>query len=211
MSSSPLLFFVETGTRRIEAAVGKAASHFLIEQDRMVSRLNQDLKAYATSAGNGLDLKVNKIKDQVSDLSRQYGRLLEKLVKTSAAPISQGSIDLGSSLNPAGASAIPVKLHQLDSDIQDQDFYSKKANWLKEQDPETVHVLVWDENILVTLDQNQFPKMHASKVLKALLEKVGGGKGGGQPQLARGKIMVSDSASSSSSPVERLAGLVQPF
>jgi alanyl-tRNA synthetase len=175
----------------------------------MVSRLNQDLKSYATSAGNGLDLKVNKMKDHISDLSRQYGRLLEKLVKSHAAPISQGTIDLGASLNPAGKSGVPVKVHHLDSDIQDQEFYSKKANWLKEQDPEAMHVLVWDENVLVTLDQKQFPKMHAGKVLKALLEQVGGGKGGGQPQLARGKIMTTTTTTSGSSPVERLVSLVQ--
>ncbi|KAF9919616.1 hypothetical protein FBU30_010756 [Linnemannia zychae] len=201
---------VAAGTRRIEAAVGKAASQILIEQDRMVSRLNQELKAYATSAGNGLDLKVNKMKDQVSDLSRQYNRLLEKLVKTSTTPISKGTIDLGS-LNPKDMSAIPVKVHQLDSDIQDQDFYSKKANWLKEQDPESMHVMIWDDNILVTLDQKHFPKMHAGKILKSLLEQVGGGKGGGQPQLARGKIMVTNTAAvnMSMSPVERLVNLVQ--
>lgn len=175
----------------------------------MVSQLNQDLKSYATSAGNGLDLKVNKMKDHVADLSRQYGRLLEKLVKSHATPVSQGTIDLGASLNPAGMSGIPVKVHQLDSDIQDQEFYSKKANLLKEQDPEAMHVLVWDENILITLDQKQFPKMHAGKVLKALLEQVGGGKGGGQPQLARGKIMTTTTTTSGSSPVERLVNLVQ--
>ncbi|KAF8942300.1 hypothetical protein BGZ47_006626 [Haplosporangium gracile] len=203
---------VAAGTRRIEAAVGKSASQLLIEQDRMVSRLNQDLKSYATSAGNGLDLKVNKMKDHVSDISRQYTRLLEKLAKTPSVPVSQGTVDLGTSLNPAGRSGIPVKVHQLDSDIQDQEFYSKKANWLKEQDPEAMHVLVWDDNILITLDQKQFPKVHAGKVLKALLEQVGGGKGGGQPQLARGKIMTTTSGSGDSggsSPVDRLVSLVQ--
>ncbi|KAF9292547.1 hypothetical protein BGZ68_003453 [Mortierella alpina] len=176
---------VAAGTRRIEAAVGQAASQILIEQDRMVTRLNQDLKAYATSAGNGLDLKVNRMKDQVTDLSRQYSRLLEKLVKSpSSIPPKQGRLSLASS----GDSTVPVRIHELDESIQDQDYYSKKANLVKEQEPKAVHVLVWKENVIVTLDQKHFPAMHAGKTLKSVLDQIGGGKGGGQPQLARGKM-----------------------
>lgn len=174
------------GTRRIEAAVGKAASQYFIEQDRMVTRLNQDLKAYTTSAGNGLDLKVNKMKDQVADLSKQYARLLEKLVNAPGrvAP-KKGTLDF---ISASIGLSVPVKIHELDADIQDQDYFSKKANLLKEQEPGTVHVLVWQENMIVALDQKNFPKLHASKVLKSVLDHIGGGKGGGQPQLARGKM-----------------------
>ncbi|KAF9431326.1 hypothetical protein BGZ76_000459 [Entomortierella beljakovae] len=178
---------VAAGTRRIEAAVGKSASQYFIEQDRMVSRLNQDLKSYATSAGNGLDLKVNKIKDQVVDISRQYNRLLDKLVKApSSIPTQKGTFDF----SPLSSNdiSVAIKIHELESDIQDQDYFSKKANHLKEQDPNSVHILVWNENIMVTLDQKQFPKLHAGKVLTNLLTHVGGGKGGGQQQLARGKM-----------------------
>ncbi|KAG0198797.1 hypothetical protein BGX28_007803 [Mortierella sp. GBA30] len=175
---------VAAGTRRIEAAVGQAATQFLIEQDRMVSRLNQDLKAYTTSTGNGLDLKVNKMKDQVSDMSRQYGRLLDKFVKAPAVvPTKQGLITLTPASDP-----VSVRIHELDADIQDQDYYSKKANLVKEQEPEAVHVLIWKENMIVALDQKQFPALHAGKTLKSMLDQVGGGKGGGQPQLARGKM-----------------------
>ncbi|GJJ78935.1 alanyl-tRNA synthetase [Entomortierella parvispora] len=174
---------VAAGTRRIEAAVGKSASQFLIEQDRMVTRLNQDLKAYATSAGNGLDLKVNKIKDQVADLSKQYSRLLEKMVKSpAAAPVQKGA------LRGLEADAVPVQIHELDGEILDQDYFSKKANFLKEQEPNAVHILIWKENMMVALVQKQFPTLHAGKVLKAVLEKAGGGKGGGQAQVARGKL-----------------------
>ncbi|KAG0050664.1 hypothetical protein BGZ83_004530 [Gryganskiella cystojenkinii] len=176
---------VAAGTRRIEAAVGRSATQFLIEQDRMVTQLNQDLKAYATSAGNGLDLKVNKMKDQVTDLSRQYGRLLEKLIRAPAtAPIRKGTLN-GLS---AGSDSVPVQIHELDGDIQDQDYFSKKANFLKEQEPDAVHILIWKENMVVTLDQKRFPSLHAGKVLKTVLEKSGGGKGGGQGQLARGRL-----------------------
>ncbi|KAK3827542.1 MAG: alanyl-tRNA synthetase [Benniella sp.] len=180
---------VAAGTRRIEAAVGKAASQYFIEQDRMVTRLNQDLKAYTTSAGNGLDLKVNKMKDQVVDLSRQYARLLEKLVNAPGriAP-KNGTLDFISASIGLEDLNVPVKIHELDTDIQDQDYYSKKANLLKEQEPEAVHVLVWKENMIVALDQKSFPKLNASKVLKSVLDHIGGGKGGGQPQLARGKM-----------------------
>ncbi|KAG0337166.1 hypothetical protein BG000_005736 [Podila horticola] len=171
---------VAAGTRRIEAAVGTAATRILIEQDRMVSRLNQELKAYSTSAGNGLDLKVNKMKDQVADVSKQYNRILDKLVRSPpTTPPKQGQLDVGTT--------VPVQIHVLDSEIQDADYYAKKANLLKEQDPESVHVLVWNENVVVALDQKKHPKLHAGKVLKSVLDKVGG-KGGGQPQMARGRF-----------------------
>ncbi|KAF9311770.1 hypothetical protein BG003_007041 [Podila horticola] len=171
---------VAAGTRRIEAAVGTAATRILIEQDRMVSRLNQELKAYSTSAGNGLDLKVNKMKDQVADVSKQYNRILDKLVRSPpTTPPKQGQLDVGT--------IVPVQIHVLDSEIQDADYYAKKANLLKEQDPESVHVLVWNENVVVALDQKKHPKLHAGKVLKSVLDKVGG-KGGGQPQMARGRF-----------------------
>ncbi|KAF9986425.1 hypothetical protein BGZ65_007629 [Modicella reniformis] len=180
---------VAAGTRRIEAAVGKAASQFFIEQDRMVTRLNQDLKAYGTSTGNGLDLKVNKLKDQVAELSRQYGRLLDKLVKApDSIPTKQGTLNFVSASIDLGATTVPVKIHELDADIQDQDYYSKRANLLKEQEPEAVHILIWKENMVVALDQKHFPKLHAGKVLKSVLDHIGGGKGGGQPQLARGRM-----------------------
>ncbi|KAG0024722.1 hypothetical protein BGZ81_007615 [Podila clonocystis] len=176
---------VAAGTRRIEAAVGTAATRILIEQDRMVSRLNQELKAYSTSAGNGLDLKVNKMKDQAADVSKQYNRILEKLVRSPpTTPPKQGQLNVGT--------PIPVQIHVLDSEIQDADYYAKKANLLKEQSPESVHVLVWNENVVVALDQKRHPKLHAGKVLKSVLDKVGG-KGGGQPQMARGRFASEES------------------
>ncbi|KAG0256024.1 hypothetical protein BG011_004802 [Mortierella polycephala] len=189
---------VAAGTRRIEAAVGNAASQLFIEQDRMVTRLNQDLKSYSTSAGNGLDLKVNKMKDQIADLSRQYSRLLESLARAPATiPLRHGSIQLPST-GPNEVTTIPVQIHELDADIQDQDYYSKKANMLKEQTPEVVHILVWKENVVVALDQKQFPTLHAGKTLKSVLSQIGG-KGGGQAQLARGKMTGNDA-------LERLVG-----
>ncbi|KAF9335871.1 hypothetical protein BG006_010391 [Podila minutissima] len=171
---------VAAGTRRIEAAVGTAATRILIEQDRMVSRLNQELKAYTTSAGNGLDLKVNKMKDQVADISKQYSRIIDKLVRSPpAAPPKRGQLNVGTT--------VPVQIHILDPEIQDADYYAKKANLLKELAPESVHVLVWNENVVVALDQKKHPLLHAGKVLKTVLDKVGG-KGGGQPQMARGRF-----------------------
>ncbi|KAF9289085.1 hypothetical protein BGZ74_000795 [Mortierella antarctica] len=171
---------VAAGTRRIEAAVGTAATRMLIEQDRMVSRLNQELKAYSTSAGNGLDLKVNKMKDQVADVSKQYSRILDKLVRSPpSAPPKRGQLNVGTT--------VLVQIHVLDPEIQDADYYAKKANLLKELAPESVHVLVWNENVVVALDQKKHPKLHAGKVLKSVLDKVGG-KGGGQPQMARGRF-----------------------
>ncbi|KAG0017741.1 hypothetical protein BGZ82_000674 [Podila clonocystis] len=176
---------VAAGTRRIEAAVGTAATRILIEQDRMVSRMNQELKAYSTSAGNGLDLKVNKMKDQAADVSKQYNRILDKLIRSPpTTPPKQGQLNVGT--------PIPVQIHVLDPEIQDADYYAKKANLLKEQSPESVHVLVWNENVVVALDQKRHPKLHAGKVLKSVLDKVGG-KGGGQPQIARGRFASEES------------------
>ncbi|KAG0348023.1 hypothetical protein BG004_006317 [Podila humilis] len=178
---------VAAGTRRIEAAVGTSATKFLIEQDRMVSRMNQELKGYATSAGNGLNLKVDKMKEQMSELSSKYNRILDKLVQAPSSTQPQhGCLDIPIAGGPVSVS-IPVQIHVLDAEIQEADYYTKKANLLKEQEPGQVHVLVWNENMVVALDQKAHPKLHAGKVLKGILDQVGG-KGGGQPQLARGRF-----------------------
>ncbi|KAG0321026.1 hypothetical protein BGZ99_004174 [Dissophora globulifera] len=180
---------VAAGTRRIEAVVGRTASQYLIEQDRMVSRLNQDLKSYGTSASNALDAKVGKMKEQMSDMSLQNTRLLDKLAKTPASiPVQEGDL----ALLQITTTTTPVRIHQLEGDVQSADYYSKRANWVKEQEPGAVHVLVWDTQVIVALDQQQFPELHAGKVLKAVLAKIGGGKGGGEQQLARGKMASAD-------------------
>ncbi|ORZ09726.1 hypothetical protein BCR41DRAFT_372754 [Lobosporangium transversale] len=176
-----------TAHGELKLLMGKAVIRYFIEQDRMVSPLNHDLKSYAMSAGNGLDLKVNKLKNQAADLSQQYGRLLDKFVKAPVSiPVKGGSLDFLSTVT------VPMQIHELEPDIQDQDYYSKKANHVKEQDPRSVHVLVWKENLIVTLDQKQFPKPHAGKVMKSILDQIGGSKGEGQPQLPRGRMMSDD-------------------
>ncbi|KAG0225265.1 hypothetical protein BGW41_004744 [Actinomortierella wolfii] len=193
---------VAAGTRRVEAIVGQSAVQYYIEQDNLVAKLNQDLKAYATTqktkknatetavassslgvaAGGGLDQKVEKMKDLLQEWSKKYNQVVDMLVKTpSAKPPVVGL------LQSQGGDGIQVKVHELDADVQDQEFYTKKANYIREQDPASVHILTWAGNILVTLDQSTHPKLHAGKVLKSVLDVVGG-KGGGQPQLARGKV-----------------------
>ncbi|KAF9166476.1 hypothetical protein DFQ26_007764 [Actinomortierella ambigua] len=190
---------VAAGTRRVEAIVGQSAVQYYIEQDQMIGKLNQDLKAYAitqkakksqgdsavataSAAGGGLDQKVDKMKDLLQNWSQKYNQVVDTLVKApSAKPAIAGQ------LKSPGSDDVRVKMHELDADIQDQDFFTKKANYIREQDPECVHILIWGDNILVTLDQPTHPKLHAGKVLKSVLDVVGG-KGGGQPQLARGKV-----------------------
>lgn len=154
----------------------------------MVSQLNEELSAFSPGGKNTLDLKINKMKDYIDGLSKQYAQLLERLTTITSpdAPKSLTGIvtvTLGHEGHP-----LPVKIHQLEPGVEDPNYYTKTATRLKQMDPESVHIVVRGDRIIMSLDRGKFPNVHAGKLLNTMLKHTGGGKAGGKHNQGQGRM-----------------------
>ena len=58
----------------------------------------------------------------------------------------------------------------------------------RDQDPSSLHLVIKDTMVALSADPSISDNIHAGSMLHYLLPLLGGGKGGGQDQLAKGKL-----------------------
>ncbi|ORY05644.1 alanyl-tRNA synthetase [Basidiobolus meristosporus CBS 931.73] len=163
---------VAAGTRRIEAIAGNACVGWLRDQYGVFNRIAKGFKSTPAT----FEAQLAKLVEQNKSLQRQVNFYSEKQV--SAPDLTEPSVKM--------LQDIPIKIHEIDPEFDNQ-FIAKRANFLKSSEPNAIHILTSNNNIIVALDKAQYPKIHAGKVLKNILQKLGG-KGGGQAEMAQGKL-----------------------
>ncbi|CEI99681.1 Putative Alanyl-tRNA synthetase [Rhizopus microsporus] len=165
---------VAAGTRRIEAVAGQSCIDWYRNAYGPIPDALKLLRANETKDMVG---KIEKIMQEVKDLQKRVEFVTEKLA--SAGEIVNKPI--GSKIKN-----LDVKIHLIDSDLDSQ-FMQKRANVLKQSQPESVHVLLKDNTILIALNGENIKTETANSILKQLLKHVKGG-GGGQKEMAQGRL-----------------------
>lgn len=117
--------------------------------------------------------KIEKIMQEVKDLQKRVEFVTEKLASAGEIvnkPI--GSKIKGKSNHKNKKKEVlnhhidlDVKIHLIDSDLDSQ-FMQKRANVLKQSQPESVHVLLKDNTILVALNGENIKTETANSVSK---------------------------------------------
>jgi len=163
---------VASGTRRIEAITGNGALLFYRQQEQLLLEASEILKVRSDE----LPKRVEKLVEKNRELEREIHVLKNKLVQGTT---SSGDLH---KLKYKGASL--VLHHLVDADAQ---MLRQKADNVRKEDSNSIHIVVSSPAILVTLDTKVFPEVHAGNVLKALTTALGG-RGGGQAQTAQGQL-----------------------
>ncbi|KAG0740434.1 hypothetical protein G6F57_011371 [Rhizopus arrhizus] len=165
---------VAAGTRRIEAVAGTSC----IEWHRKTySPIPDALKLLRANETKDMVGKLEKLLQNTKDLQKRIDFITEKLASA------------GESVNKPIESRIKdidVKIHLIDSDL-DASFMQKRANVLKQKQPESIHVLLNGNIILVSLNGSEIKTETANSVLRQLLKHIKGG-GGGQKEMAQGHL-----------------------
>ncbi|CAO3642950.1 unnamed protein product [Cunninghamella echinulata] len=128
---------VAAGTRRIEAVAGLSCIDWYRKTYLPIPQALQLLRANTT-----VDLvdKLDKTLQQSKDLTKKIDFMTDKLAQLSS-----------SSSITTQLKDIPVKIHLVDCDLN-SNYMTKRANVLRENEQDTIHVLVKENLVAITLN-----------------------------------------------------------
>ena len=167
---------VAAGTRRIEAVTRMGALNFLKEREALVDRLSHKLR----TPPHQLEDRFEKVLEHQKSLEKEIDSLRKKLAQGSAGSSEKGTYK-----------GMPLEVHVLEG--SDASFLREKADALRQNQADSIHILLSGPAVLVTANTTQLPQAHAGNILKELAAKLGG-RGGGQAQTAQGQIPASSDA-----------------
>ncbi|KAI8991542.1 alanyl-tRNA synthetase [Mycotypha africana] len=176
---------VAAGTRRIEAVAGLSCIKWYKKSYEPVP---EALKLLRANGPHELIDKLQKVLQQTKDLQKRVEFMNEKLateVGKEMKPVI-GKVKGAHQNFTRTLKDIDVKVHLIDADL-DVAFMQKRANVLKETQPETAHVLVNGKNIMVSVNSANVRTETANSIMKQLFKHIRGG-GGGQKELAQGRL-----------------------
>ncbi len=163
---------VAAGTRRIEAITGEGFLKVVHENEALISKIGDRLKAAPAQLEDRIDrllLNQKSLEDEV--------KVLQKKMLSGAD--SGAKVEETKYLNHA------VNIHLLP---QDQAALLKdKADVLRDRAADRVHVIMAGKSVVVTLDEKKLSGLHAGEILKSLTAALGG-RGGGQARTAQGQF-----------------------
>ncbi|KAJ2957606.1 hypothetical protein NQZ79_g6713 [Umbelopsis isabellina] len=165
---------VAAGTRRIEAVAGDACIDWYRNEYSYIPPVLASLRANSSA---DLGSKVDKLATALKDTQKQLALYSEKLAQA----------DTGMPISSAVYQEHNVKVHQIDSSM-DSNFMLQRANYLKSQEADSIHVLVSPTTVMVALNNKTIPGITAQKVLKQVLTTVNG-KGGGKAEIAQARLL----------------------
>ncbi|GAB5589560.1 hypothetical protein Unana1_04460 [Umbelopsis nana] len=165
---------VAAGTRRIEAIAGPACVEWYRSEYRYIPPV---LSAVRANSSSELGPKIEKLSMQLRDTQRQLALVSDKLSRANPGLPVLSTVYQDRS----------VKVHQVDPSL-DSAFMLQRANYLKDHQSDSIHVLVSNNTMMVAVNAKAVPGMTAQKVLKQLLETVKG-KGGGKAELAQARLL----------------------
>ncbi|EIE81660.1 alanyl-tRNA synthetase [Rhizopus delemar RA 99-880] len=168
---------VAAGTRRIEAVAGTSCIKW---HRKTYSPIPDALKLLRANETKDMVGKLEKLLQNTKDLQKRIDFMTEKLASAGE------SVNKPIESKIKGKANIDVKIHLIDSDL-DASFMQKRANILKQKQPESVHVLLNGNTILVSLNGSEIKTETANSVLRQLLKHIKGG-GGGQKEMAQGHL-----------------------
>ncbi|CAO3616732.1 unnamed protein product [Mucor hiemalis] len=165
---------VAAGTRRIEAVAGLSCIEWYRKSYEPIPEVLRLLRANGT--GEIID-KLEKTMQQTKELQKRVEFMNEKLASAGEVVIEPISSKIKD---------IDVKIHLIDSDL-DATFMQKRANVLKESQSNSAHLLFNGDTVIVALNGNEIKSETANSILKLMLKHVKG-RGGGQKEMAQGRL-----------------------
>ncbi|KAI9476048.1 MAG: alanyl-tRNA synthetase [Benjaminiella poitrasii] len=166
---------VAAGTRRIEAVAGLACIEWYRKAFKPIPEVLKLLRANGT---HEMVDKLEKSLQQNKELQKRVEFMNEKLASASEVVVKPISSRI---------EGVDVKIHLIDPDL-DSAFMQRRANILKQNQPDSAHILINGNTIMIALNSAKIKSETANSLMKKLLKHIKGG-GGGQKELAQGRLV----------------------
>jgi alanyl-tRNA synthetase len=164
---------VAAGVRRIEALTGQAAIDWVEQNDRLLQKLGERVKASRET----LDEKIQQLIEKNRALERELDRLKSKMASAAGADLASQAVEI------EGVKVLAAQVEQNDPkslrDLMDQ-LKSKLGS------AAIVLAAVKDEKVSLVagVTKDKMDRIRAGEMINLVATQVGG-KGGGRPDLAQ--------------------------
>ncbi|KAJ2499121.1 hypothetical protein GGH96_003781 [Coemansia sp. RSA 1972] len=170
---------VGSGTRRIDAVAGVAASKWLQQQMEFAQNAARILN---TNQLSKLCDAVHRLNDASKALRSDAAKWL-RVAAVNARAVATRATTLGS---------VPTVIHILAPEssaphTSDARLVAERACHLRDTQPQNAHVVIQGTHIALAVNPASFPNVQAGVLLRELFGKLPG-KGGGQGVLAQGRL-----------------------
>ncbi|RKP08543.1 tRNA synthetases class II (A)-domain-containing protein, partial [Thamnocephalis sphaerospora] len=172
---------VAAGTRRIEAVAGIAGTKLLMEHSKQ-----------AALASVALGAMLNEQEKQRSSIRQLHTQLAQSAldVAQSIRHTAHGTPtlltwpDAHARMLTRIYAGVRICAHILPQDFP-QEAAQKRLTQYQKAEPDTVHLLVLANTVMVALNSKQHPSLNAGQLIRSMLAELGG-KGGGKRDFAQG-------------------------
>eukprot|EP01128_Nolandella_sp_AFSM9_P011839 TRINITY_DN8753_c0_g1_i1.p1 TRINITY_DN8753_c0_g1~~TRINITY_DN8753_c0_g1_i1.p1 ORF type:complete len:982 (+),score=119.56 TRINITY_DN8753_c0_g1_i1:24-2948(+) len=167
---------IAAGTKRIEAVVGTEAVTALFKKSRAL-----------VEVANQLGVNTEAIPQKVDHLRGETVSLKQKLARLQKV-VAEGD-PLAEDTQQAQIDSVDVTFYRFSSDLFDKKSLIAKAKNLCSSEPERLHVLIRDDEVIGSYSSiTPSPQKHCGLLMKNLLNRLGG-KGGGGHEMAQGRLV----------------------
>ncbi|KAI8057106.1 tRNA synthetases class II (A)-domain-containing protein [Syncephalis plumigaleata] len=179
---------VAAGTRRIEAIAGVSCTEWLMQQ-----------VGQAEQASSLLNTTTSHLVERVSVLQRQ--------LEQTQATLQQTHVQLANTITDRSTLQCYYKdthfvIHVLPDSLPHA-ILPYRLDYYRRESLNSVHVVLLQDKVAMLLDRQQYPSLHAGKLLKMVLAPLDG-KGGGKPDHAQGRLPINKNTESDEQIMDQL-------